>query len=89
MVNLNAIVDKLKDAGVWVYALELGGQDLYSTDLKGRIAIVIGGEDTGVNKLTRSKCDAVVSVEMKGKINSLNASVACGVAVFEALRQRR
>lgn len=89
VVNLNAVVDKLKNAGIWVYALELGGQDLYSTDLKGKIAIVIGGEDTGVNKLTRSKCDAVVSVEMKGKINSLNASVACGVAVFEALRQRR
>ncbi len=89
VVNMNAIVDKLKDAGVWVYALELGGQDLYKTDLRGKIAIVIGGEDSGVNKLTQTKCDAVVSVEMKGEINSLNASVACGVAVFEALRQRR
>ena len=89
VVNMNAVIEKLKKAGVWVYALELGGQDLYKTDLKGKIAIVIGGEDTGVNKLTREKCDAVVTVEMKGKINSLNASVACGVAVFEALRQRR
>lgn len=89
VVNVNNLVEKLKKAGVWVYALELGGQDLYKTDLKGKLAIVIGGEDTGVNKLTREKCDAVVSVEMKGKINSLNASVACGVAVFEALRQRR
>ena len=89
VVNMNAVIEKLKKAGVWVYALELGGQDLYKTDLKGKLAIVIGGEDTGVNKLTREKCDAVVTVEMKGKINSLNASVACGVAVFEALRQRR
>lgn len=88
-VNMNSVVEKLKKAGVWVYALELGGQDLYKTDLRGKIAIVIGGEDSGVNKLTRSKCDAVVSVEMHGEINSLNASVACGVAVFEALRQRR
>lgn len=89
VVNMNAVIEKLKKAGVWVYALELGGQDLYKTDLKGKLAIVIGGEDTGVNRLTREKCDAVVTVEMKGKINSLNASVACGVAVFEALRQRR
>lgn len=89
VVNVNGIIEKLKKAGVWVYALELGGQDIYKTDLNGRIAIVIGGEDTGVNKLTREKCDAVVTIGMKGKINSLNASVACGVAVFEALRQRR
>jgi len=88
VVNLNSVVEKLKKAGVWVYALELGGQDIYKTDLKGRLAIVIGGEDTGVNRLTREKCDCVVSIKMKGKINSLNASVACGVAVFEALRQR-
>ena len=86
--NINDCIDKLKDAGVWVYGLELGGSDLYKTDLKGRIAIVIGGEDTGINRLTKQKCDGVVSIKMHGKINSLNASVATGVAVFEALRQR-
>ena len=69
--------------------LELGGGDIYKTDLKGRIAIVIGGEDTGVNKLTQKKCDAVMSIPMYGKVNSLNASVACGIGVFEALRQRK
>lgn len=86
--NVNAAIDELKESGVWVYGLELGGRDIYKTDLRGRIALVVGGEDTGINKLTQKKCDAVVSMKMYGKINSLNASVACGVAVFEALRQR-
>lgn len=88
VTNVNAAIDELKESGVWVYGLELGGQDIYKTDLRGRIALVVGGEDTGINKLTQKKCDAVVSMKMYGKINSLNASVACGVAVFEALRQR-
>ena len=88
VTNVNAAIDELKENGVWVYGLELGGQDIYKTDLRGRIALVVGGEDTGINKLTQKKCDAVVSMKMYGKINSLNASVACGVAVFEALRQR-
>ena len=88
VTNVNAAIDELKENGVWVYGLELGGQDIYKSDLRGRIALVVGGEDTGINKLTQKKCDAVVSMKMYGKINSLNASVACGVAVFEALRQR-
>jgi 23S rRNA (guanosine2251-2'-O)-methyltransferase len=87
--NINATIDKLKNAGVWVFGLELGGSDIYKTNLKGRIAIVIGGEDTGINRLTKEKCDGIMSIKMHGKINSLNASVACGVAVFEALRQRQ
>ena len=86
--NINNAIEVLKEAGVWVYGLELGGSDLYKTNLKGRIAIVIGGEDTGINRLTKQKCDGVVTIQMHGQINSLNASVACGVAVFEALRQR-
>lgn len=88
VTNVNAAIDKLKEANVFVFGLEIGGSDIYSANLKGRIALVIGGEDTGVNKLTQKKCDGVLSITMHGKINSLNASVACGVAVFEALRQR-
>ena len=88
VTNINATIDTLKDNGFWTYALEIGGSDIYKTDLKGRIAIVVGGEDTGVNRLTKEKCDAIITIPMKGKVNSLNASVACGVAVFEALRQR-
>lgn len=89
VVNINSAIEVLKKNGVWVYAVELGGEDIYTSDLKGALALVIGGEDTGVNKLTRSKCDKTVTIPMKGKVNSLNASVATGVAVFEALRQRR
>jgi len=86
--NINDAVEKMKAAGVWVYALELGGENIYKTDLTGAIAIIIGGEDTGVNKLTQKKADKVIAIPMLGKINSLNASVAAGVALFEALRQR-
>ncbi len=86
--NINDAVEKMKAAGVWVYALELGGENIYKTDLTGSIAIIIGGEDTGVNKLTQKKADKVITIPMLGKINSLNASVAAGVALFEALRQR-
>ena len=89
VVNINSTIEVLKKNGVWVYAVELGGEDMYSSDLTGPIALVIGGEDTGVNKLTRSKCDKTVTIPMAGRVNSLNASVATGVAVFEAVRQRR
>ena len=86
--NVNDAIEKIKKAGIWVYALELGGQNIYKTDLRGAIAVIVGGEDTGVNKLTQKKADHVISIPMLGKINSLNASVAAGVALFEALRQR-
>ncbi len=88
VTNINNTIDVLKDNGFWTYALEIGGNNIYKTDLKGKIAIVVGGEDTGVNRLTKEKCDAIITIPMLGKVNSLNASVACGVAVFEALRQR-
>ena len=89
VTNVNSAIEKLKENNIWVYGLELGGLDIYKTNLKGKLAIVIGGEDTGINRLTKEKCDGVMSIQMHGKINSLNASVACGVAVFEALRQRQ
>lgn len=88
VTNINQAVDALKDVGVWVYGLELGGEDIYKTDFSGKIAILVGGEDTGINKLTKQKCDKIVTIPMHGKINSLNASVATGIAVFEAVRQR-
>lgn len=88
VTNINASIDKIKEAGLWTYACELGGSDIYKSDLRGKLCLVIGGEDTGVNRLTKEKCDAIVTIPMFGKVNSLNASVACGVAVFEAVRQR-
>ena len=88
VTNINSALDEIKKAGFWSYALELGGNDIYKSNLKGKLCIVVGGEDTGVNRLTKEKCDSVITIPMQGKVNSLNASVACGVAVFEALRQR-
>ena len=88
VTNINNAIDLLKENGYWIYGAEAGGADIYKTDLKGKIGLVIGGEDSGVKKLTKEKCDAIISIPMYGKINSLNASVACGIAVYEALRQR-
>ena len=89
VTNINTAVEYLQKNGVWVYALEVGGDDIYKTNLKGNIAIVVGGEDTGVSRLTKEKCDVTMAIPMFGNVNSLNASVATGVAVYEAVRQRR
>ncbi len=88
VTNVNVAIDKLKDAGFWVYGAEIGGGEMYKSDLTGNVCLVIGGEDTGVKKLTKTKCDGIISIPMFGKVNSLNASVACGVVVYEAVRQR-
>ncbi|MDE7452881.1 MAG: 23S rRNA (guanosine(2251)-2'-O)-methyltransferase RlmB [Clostridia bacterium] len=87
--SINRAVDELKKNGYWLYALEADGEDIYSADLTGNIAIVVGGEDSGVRKLTREKCDFTLSIPLKGKVNSLNASVALGIAAYEAVRKRR
>ena len=86
--NLNQAIDVIKKNNIWTYGLELGGEDIYKTNLKGRLCIVVGGEDTGINRLTKEKCDVIMTIPMSGKVNSLNASVALGVAVFEGVRQR-
>ncbi len=88
VTNINNAIDTLKDNGYWVYGAEVGGGNIYKSDLTGKICLVIGGEDSGVKKLTKSKCDGIVSIPMYGNVNSLNASVACGIAVFEVLRQK-
>lgn len=87
VANLNDAIDELKKAGVWVYCAESDGQDLYTTDTTGAAAFVIGGEDTGVKRLTKQKCDACVRIPMFGQVNSLNASVAAGVVLYEHVRQ--
>ena len=88
VTNINMVINTLKQKGVWVYALEIGGEDIYKTNLKGDIALVIGSEGNGVSRLTKSKCDGIVTLPMKGKVNSLNASNASAIAVYEILRQR-
>ncbi len=88
VTNINQEIDKLKKQNIWVYALELGGENIYNSNLTGGIAIVVGSEGFGVSHLTKELCDQILTLPMRGSVNSLNASVACGVAVFEALRQR-
>ncbi|MBO7736235.1 MAG: 23S rRNA (guanosine(2251)-2'-O)-methyltransferase RlmB [Clostridia bacterium] len=89
VTNLNSAIDTLKQNGYWIYALEADGEDIYRENLTGNIALVVGGEDSGVKRLTREKCDKTLSMPMFGKVNSLNASIALGVACYEAVRQRR
>ncbi|MCL2061540.1 MAG: 23S rRNA (guanosine(2251)-2'-O)-methyltransferase RlmB [Firmicutes bacterium] len=89
VTNINDAIDALKKNGVWVYAADLGGESLYKTDLSGAVALVIGGEGAGVKKLTRAKCDGAVSIPMFGKVNSLNASVAAGIVIYEYIRKNR
>ena len=88
VVNVNNAIKELKSSGYWVYGTDSAGGEMYKTDLTGKIAIVIGGEDSGVKQLTKKNCDGIISIPMFGKVNSLNASVACGVVVYEAVRQR-
>lgn len=87
VTNINDTIKQLKAAGVWVYAADMDGAELYKTNLTGACAIVIGGEGSGVKRLTRELCDGVVAIPMRGKVNSLNASVAAGVIIYERVRQ--
>ena len=89
VANLKDAIDKLRDAGLWIYVAEAEGECVYEKDLTGPIGIVVGSEGEGVKKTLRSYCDGIVSLPLLGKVNSLNASVACGVMVFEVVRQRR
>ena len=89
VTNINNAIDTLKEHGFWVYGAEVGGTEIYKADLKGKLCLVIGGEDSGVKRLTKEKCDGIISIPMFGKVNSLNASVACGVCIYEAVRQRQ
>ncbi len=86
--SINNAIDELKKMGYWIYALEAGGESIYDNRLNGKIALVVGGEDSGVKRLTREKCDKVLSLPLFGRVNSLNASVALGIATYEVVRAR-
>lgn len=87
--NLPALLKELKEEGVWVFGATMGGTTpLYRADLKGPAAIVIGSEGSGLGRLVEENCDFTVSIPMFGKINSLNASAAAAVLLYEAVRQR-
>ena len=81
--NLASTIDELKEKGCWVYGADMDGTDYKKTDFSGAVVLVIGSEGKGIGKFIRQKCDAIVSLPMKGNINSLNASVAAGILMYE------
>ena len=87
VTNLSDTIEELKKQGIWVYCADMDGGDIYKTDLTGPVAIVMGGEGSGVGKRVKSVCDGVVALPMFGKVNSLNASVSAAVVVYEKIRQ--
>jgi len=89
VTNLASAIDTLKEKGFWITGADMDGSSMYDIDLKGSIGIVIGNEGEGISRLVREKCDFIASIPMHGNVSSLNASVAAGVLMYEALRQRR
>ena len=88
VTNLSKTIEDLKKEGMWFVCADMGGTTMYDLDLKGPIGLVIGNEGEGVGRLVKEKCDYIVSIPMKGNIDSLNASVAAGILAYEIVRQR-
>ena len=86
--NITETIREMKKRGVWVYGLDMDGGTWCQTDLTGAVALVVGSEGKGISRLVREQCDGILSLPMHGSINSLNASVACGILLYEAARQR-
>ena len=88
VTNLTETIKQLKKQGVWVYCADMDGTPYRDADLKGALALVIGSEGSGVSRLVKENCDGVLSIPMKGHINSLNASVAAAILMFGAAEKR-
>ncbi|MDR2448187.1 MAG: 23S rRNA (guanosine(2251)-2'-O)-methyltransferase RlmB [Treponema sp.] len=88
VANLPRAVEDLKHADFWIYGADMGGEAVYNTELSGRVAVILGGEGSGISRLLRSHCDALVAIPSRGRVDSLNVSVAAGVLFYEAMRQR-
>ena len=88
VTNLKDAIEELKENGLWIYGAEIGGDDIYSTNLTGPIGIVIGSEGKGTRESVKAHCDKIISLPLFGSVNSLNASVSAGIVVYEVVRQR-
>jgi 23S rRNA (guanosine2251-2'-O)-methyltransferase len=86
--NLLRAVESLKEAGFWIYGADMAADAVWSKDLRGRTALILGGEGTGLSRLLKERCDALVSIPSRGRIDSLNVSVAAGALLYEIIRQR-
>ncbi len=88
VANLASTIEELKEKGFWVYGADMDGKRWDEQDYTGSVALVVGSEGKGISRLIREKCDFIVSLPMKGKINSLNASVAAGILMYEIAKHR-
>lgn len=88
VTNISKTLDDLKKNGLWIFGAEADGNSWCESNLSGPIALVIGSEGKGLSRLVKEKCDSIISLPMNGEINSLNASVAAGILMYEVLRQR-
>ncbi len=88
VINIAKTIEELKEKGLWFVCADMDGEVMYQHNLTGPIGLVIGNEGSGVSRLVKEKCDYIASIPMKGDIDSLNASVACGVLAYEIVRQR-
>ena len=88
VTNSADTIRRLKEAGFWVYGAAAGGRPAWETDLRGKVLVVLGGEEKGLRRLTRELCDGLVSLPMRGRVESLNLSTAAAAILYEALRQR-
>lgn len=88
VTNLNSTIKLLKDKGYWIFGTDMDGTDYTKLDYKGKTCIICGNEGSGMSKLVRENCDFIASIPMRGEVNSLNASVATAIIVFEAVKQR-
>ena len=89
VTNLNQTIKDLKEKGFWVVGTDMDGTDYRELDYKGKIALVIGNEGKGMSDIIRKSCDFIAKIPMYGKVNSLNASVASGIMIYEVVRQKR
>lgn len=88
VANIARTLEQLQKEGLWSVCADMGGEPMYDINLKGPICLVVGSEGEGVSRIVKEKCDFVATIPMKGEINSLNASVAAGVLMYEIVRQR-
>ena len=88
VTNLNNTIKFLKEKGYWIFGTDMNGTDYTKLDYKGKTCIICGNEGSGMSKLVRENCDFIASIPMRGEVNSLNASVATAIIVFEAVKQR-
>lgn len=89
VTNLNSTIKDLKDKGFWIVGTDMNGTDFKDIDYRGKVAVVIGNEGNGMSRIVRESCDFIAEIPMYGKVNSLNASVAAGLMIYEVVRQKR